>query len=220
MADNESGKATPVDEKGSKPASGSKPATAKSARGSKPVTPRSETGSDGKKSSKSPRRSSNKIYRTPPTPPPEERQEMEKGFTLDQNAVSSISCDYSKANPKLGPVVPPFNSQKDVHTSPYFTFVGVDKTLKKTQQYGETACSIEGKTMDRFHEAGSGHEYLALRNQFGAGHSREGVDGHAQFMQGIKPVNGYHGLYGYRRNTPWLRQSPSPFGTASKSPTH
>lgn len=39
-------------------------------------------------------------------------------------------------------------------------------------------------------------------------------------MQGIKPAIGYNGQYGFRRNTPWLRQSPSPFGTASRSPAH
>lgn len=53
-----------------------------------------------------------------------------------------------------------------------------------------------------------------------SGHSRELIDGHAQFMQGIKPHTAYNGKYGYRRNTPWLRASPSPFGTASTSPTH
>lgn len=52
------------------------------------------------------------------------------------------------------------------------------------------------------------------------GYSNELCDGHAQFMQGIKPAIGYNGPYGFRRNTPWLRQSPSPFGTASRSPAH
>jgi hypothetical protein len=46
------------------------------------------------------------------------------------------------------------------------------------------------------------------------------VDGHAQFMQGIKPVIGYNGKFGYRRNNPWLRAEPSPFGTATTSPLH
>ena len=54
---------------------------------------------------------------------------------------------------------------------------------------------------------------------FNSGHSREQTDGHAQFMQGIKPVIGYNGKYGYRRNNPWLRNQPSPFGTGSTSPT-
>lgn len=161
----------------------------------------------------------NKLYRTPPTPPPEELLLKERGFTLDNIACSSISTDYSKANPKLGPVVPPYNSQKDKHPGNYFRFHGVDKTLGKTEQ-DNGGCSIDGPVMDRFHTAGAGYQYITLRNQFGAGHSRENVDGHAQFMQGIKPVVGYNGKYGFRRNTPWLRTMPSPFGTASTSPTH
>ena len=76
----------------------------------------------------------NKLYRTPPTPPPVDLLREEKGFVLDCNAVSSISLDYSKANPKLGPVIPPYNSQKDGHVENYFNFHGVDKTLKKTGQ--------------------------------------------------------------------------------------
>ena len=76
----------------------------------------------------------NKLYRTPPTPPPEEFMREERGFVLDCNAVSSISCDFSKANPKLGPVIPPYNAQKDHHVGNYFKFAGVDKTLDKTGQ--------------------------------------------------------------------------------------
>lgn len=76
----------------------------------------------------------NKLYRTPPTPPPEQQLRTERGFVLDCNAVSSISTDYSKANPKLGPVIPPYNSQKDNHVENYFKFQGVDKTLEKTGQ--------------------------------------------------------------------------------------
>lgn len=76
----------------------------------------------------------NKLYRAPPTPPPDELLKEEKGFVLDCNAVSSISLDYSKANPKLGPVIPPYNSQKDGHVDNYFQFHGVDRTLRKTGQ--------------------------------------------------------------------------------------
>jgi len=162
----------------------------------------------------------NKLYRAPRTPPPEECIEKEKGFTLDSIAVSSISCDYSQVNPKVGPVVPPYNGQKDRHPEGYYKFYGVAKTLEKTGQLENGGCSIEGPVLDRYHAQGAGHVYLANRNQFGAGHSRESVDGHSQFMAGIKPVTGYHGPYGFRRNTPWLRMQPSPFGTASRSPTH
>ena len=76
----------------------------------------------------------NKIYRTPPTPPPEELLVKEKGFVLDNNAVASISQDYCKANPKLGPVIPPFNSQRCRHSANYFRFHGVDKTLRRSGQ--------------------------------------------------------------------------------------
>lgn len=76
----------------------------------------------------------NKIYRTPSTPPPELLLVKEKGFVLDCNAASSISTDYSKTNPKLGPVIPPYNSQRDLHVEPYFQFQGVQKTLQRTKQ--------------------------------------------------------------------------------------
>ena len=92
------------------------------------------------KTPRSPRH--NKIYRCPPTPPPEELLVKEKSFVLDCKATSSISSDYSKANPKLGPVVPPYNSQNDRHTSNYFQFHGVDRTLKKTDQVCRKYCII------------------------------------------------------------------------------
>ena len=94
------------------------------------------------KSSKGNRRSAtfilpgreNKIYRTPPTPPPEKQQALEQGFVTDNIAVSSISGDYSQTNPKLGSVIPPFNSQKCRYSREYFKFHGVDRTLRKTGQ--------------------------------------------------------------------------------------
>ncbi len=76
----------------------------------------------------------NKLYRGPPTPPPEVQYERERSFVLDCKAVSHISNDYSTANPKLGSVIPPYNSQYDHHTNNYFQFFGLKKTLKKTGQ--------------------------------------------------------------------------------------
>lgn len=166
-------------------------------------------------SSKSPRGRHNKLYRTPPTPPPPQLMEKEKGFVLDCQATSSISTDFSKANPKLGPVVPPYNGQKDGHTETYFKFISVPQSLKFHGQ-DNMGTSIEGPVMDRFNESGAGYQYLSLRNQHGAGHSRQDVDGHSQFMQGIKPVTGWNGPEGYRRNTPHLRAEPSPFGTTTR----
>lgn len=43
------------------------------------------------------------------------------------------------------------------------------------------------------------------------GNSKEVIRGHSMFMENPKPIIGYHGLYGFRRNTPWLRQKPSVF---------
>jgi hypothetical protein len=42
----------------------------------------------------------NKIYRGPPTPPPEVQFDRERSFILDCKAVSNISTDYSTANVK------------------------------------------------------------------------------------------------------------------------
>lgn len=77
---------------------------------------------------------SNKLYRCPPTPPPDVLYDREKSFVLDCKAVSNISIDYSRANPKLGSVIPPYNAQKDYHVDNYFNFFGVRGTLKKTGQ--------------------------------------------------------------------------------------
>ncbi|CAG5132438.1 unnamed protein product [Candidula unifasciata] len=162
----------------------------------------------------------NKIYRTPPTPSPSELLKKEKTFILDCNATSSISQDYSGTNPKLGPVIPPYNSQRDKHVGAYFKFWGVGRTLKKTGQFKDNATSIEGPVSDRFHQKGPGFEYLSLRNQSGAGHSQETIDGHAQFMKGITSVSGYNGRFGFRRNTPWLRKTPTQFGQHIIFPTH
>ena len=96
------------------------------------------------KSAKSARSRANKIYRTPVTPTPDEQLTKEKTFVLDCNAASSISRDYCKANPKLGPVIPPYNAQRDKHVGNYFKFYGVDRTLKRTGQvssFGEVGHS-------------------------------------------------------------------------------
>ena len=76
----------------------------------------------------------NKLYRCPPTPPPDVLFDREKSFVLDCKAVSNISVDYSRANPKLGSVIPPYNAQKDYHVDGYFNFFGIRGTLEKTGQ--------------------------------------------------------------------------------------
>jgi hypothetical protein len=79
----------------------------------------------------------NKLYRGPPTPPPDIQFERERSFVLDCKAVSNISNDYSTANPKLGSVIPPYDSQLDPHTHGYFQFFGIPKTLERSGQVYE-----------------------------------------------------------------------------------
>ena len=76
----------------------------------------------------------NKLYRCPPTPPPEAQFERERSFVLDCHAVSNISKDYSTANPKLGSAIPPYIAQHHEAVDSYFNFFGVHETLKKTNQ--------------------------------------------------------------------------------------
>ncbi|CAF0852916.1 unnamed protein product [Adineta steineri] len=150
----------------------------------------------------------NKLYRAPPTPPPEVQFEREKSFILDCKAVSHISNDYSPANPKYGSVIPPYNSRYDQHTDNYFKFFGLKSTLKKTGQH-EDHESIPGHIQDRFYATGHGFRYISRRNTNGAGHSIDEVRGHDLFLSDPKPVVNYHGLFGYRRNTPSLRRQPT-----------
>lgn len=51
--------------------------------------------------------------------------------------MSNISSDFSKVNPKLGPVIPPYNAQKDIYVQKYFKFKGVKDTLKHTKQVSD-----------------------------------------------------------------------------------
>lgn len=73
-----------------------------------------------------------KLYRCPPTPPLEKLYEKEKAFKLDSVAVSNVSQDYSRANPKLGSVIPPYNSLDDKAISRYFGNFGLFDLLKRT----------------------------------------------------------------------------------------
>lgn len=75
-----------------------------------------------------------KPHRGPPTPTPEEMADKEKHFILDCIAVDTICKDYSHSQPKLGPAIPAYNSQKDKHVKAYFTREGVDVTLRNTEQ--------------------------------------------------------------------------------------
>ena len=76
----------------------------------------------------------NKLYRTPPTPPPDKLIVLERAFTLDCIAVGNISEDYSTANPKLGSAIPPYDSRNDPAVKNYMKNYGIDDLLKRTKQ--------------------------------------------------------------------------------------
>merc|ERR1712117_170103 len=146
-----------------------------------------------------------------------ERASREQGFVLDCVALAQISSDYSNANPKFGSAIPPYNSQKDPSVRNYFQRVDIEKVLIGSKQRDEEndkylGESIAGKSADIFHEKGLGYTYLSLRNNCGAGRDRGTWSGHGDFMSDTKDIPGFNGQFGYRRNTPMLRQYPSVFG--------
>jgi hypothetical protein len=154
----------------------------------------------------------NKIYRTPPTPPLEKQYKMERSFTLDSIAVGNISLDYSKANPKLGSVIPPYDSYNDSAVSNYFNSYGIKELLKKTNQREDNHESIAGHIHDKFQSSGTGYRYLSKRNQNGNGHHPETVDGHRRFLNDeMRVMISYNNMYGFRRNIPKLRNKPTSF---------
>lgn len=150
----------------------------------------------------------NKVYKAPPTPPLVQLDEVEKSFVLDCVAVGNISQDYSRANPKLGSVIPPYDSINDPAITNYLEFNGVKSYLKDTNQLPEHE-SIAGKVHDRFFTSGVGYRYLQRRNQNGCGRHPETVDGHTRFMgEQTRVMFSYNNMYGYRRNIPKLRTEP------------
>lgn len=152
---------------------------------------------------------SHKTYRTPPTPPLEKQSDMEKSFKLDCIAVSNISLDYTRANPKLGSVIPPYNSLNDPSISEFVKNYGVRDFLKRVGQSEIQHESIAGKTHDDFFKSGAGFRYLNLRNQFGNGHHPETVEGHQRYMaEQPRVMISYNNMNGYRRNIPKLRTEP------------
>lgn len=83
---------------------------------------------------KRPKRSSNKVYRTPPTPEQDELLDREQSFVLDCCASRNVADEFAKVNPKMAPVLPSYNAQLDKHTWRYYRFAGLGRTLRKTGQ--------------------------------------------------------------------------------------
>ncbi|XP_049637859.1 uncharacterized protein C17orf98 homolog [Suncus etruscus] len=144
---------------------------------------------------------------------------LEKGFILDGVAVGSMARAYEHLRPKLWSAIPPYNAQQDFHARCYFRSRVIPPVLRKTHQdHGGT--SRDGWIVDYFHIFGQEQRYLNRRNWAGAGHSLQQVTGHASYNTNLKKVSGLNGPFGYRRNTPALRQHPSEFGEITPFPLY
>uniref|UniRef100_A0A8C9L1I5 Sperm microtubule associated protein 1 n=1 Tax=Panthera tigris altaica TaxID=74533 RepID=A0A8C9L1I5_PANTA len=142
---------------------------------------------------------------------------LEKGFILDGVAVSTMARTYERLRPKVWSAIPPYNAQQDYHARRYFRSRVVPPVLRRTEQdLGGTG--RDGWIVDYFHIFGQGQRYLNRRNWAGAGHSHQQVTGHDNYNADLKMINGFNGRYGYRRNTPDLRQRPSVFGEVTRFP--
>ena len=88
------------------------------------------------------------------------------------------------------------------------------------RQGGHSHCSWVGTLTPALWEwrkqeglnAGSG---LSLHPQ---GHSLQQVTGHGYYNADLKMSRGFNGRFGYRRNTPALRQRSSVFGEVTRFP--
>ncbi|XP_072928010.1 sperm microtubule associated protein 1-like [Hemitrygon akajei] len=143
----------------------------------------------------------------------------ERGFILDCVAVSSSSLMYGKINPKMCDTIPPYNAQNDPYCKNALETKFMRKLLKRTDQ-DRGGTSNNGWLVDYFYKNGPAQKYLTSRNVYGAGHSCDQVIGHRGYLSDIKPIVGYNGRFGYRRNTPSLREKPSVFGEVFKLPLH
>ncbi|KAF6092554.1 hypothetical protein HJG60_001712 [Phyllostomus discolor] len=144
-------------------------------------------------------------------------QRLEKSFILDGVAVSTTARSYERLRPKLWSAIPPYNAQQDYHTHRYFSSHVVPPILQKTDQdHGGTG--RDGWIVDYFHIFGQGQRYLNRRSWAGAGHSLQQVTGHSYYNADLKTNRGFNGRFGYRRNTPALRQRSSVFGEVTPFP--
>ncbi|XP_059938602.1 sperm microtubule associated protein 1 [Mesoplodon densirostris] len=142
---------------------------------------------------------------------------LEKNFVLDGVAVSTMARTYEHVRPKLWSAIPPYNAQQDCHARRYFRSRVVPPILRKTgQDYGGTGG--DGWTVEYFQIFGREQRYLNRRNWSGAGHSIQQVTGHDHYNANLKATPGFNGQFGYRRNTPALRQRPSVFGEVTQFP--
>ncbi|XP_043824867.1 uncharacterized protein C17orf98-like [Dromiciops gliroides] len=144
----------------------------------------------------------------------------EKGFILDCVAVDSLAKGTHSFLPNLNSVIPPYNAQKDQHLVDYFAAKASSRFHRGRGSWSKGVVAQEVEEQAGKEKMGSMDQYLMRRNRAGAGHSMEEIQGHDFLFSSLKPILGYNGAYGYRRNCPNLRKIPATFGILTHLPIH
>ncbi|XP_068942198.1 sperm microtubule associated protein 1-like [Petaurus breviceps papuanus] len=144
----------------------------------------------------------------------------EKGFILDCIAVDSLARGANSFLPNLNSVIPAYSAQKDQHLVDYFAAKASSRFHRGRESWSKEAIVQEEDKEDEKEKMGPMAQYLMRRNRAGAGHSIEEIQGHDFLFSSLKPVLGYNGPYGYRRNCPTLRKIPATFGVLTHLPIH
>ncbi|XP_036807291.1 uncharacterized protein C17orf98 [Oncorhynchus mykiss] len=175
-------------------------------------------------------------------------EKREQKFVLDCIAVSSVALGYEHMRPRLWSVLPGYDARNDPHAARYTTTPSVQRVPQKTtpsvqrdpQKTTPSVRRVRQKTENKELKSAAAQKSLDLRNTSGAGftssssllrvtsilslhrtgHSREQVSNHSGLMSDIKPLIGYNGRFGFRRNTPNLRRNPSSFGEVTTFQLH
>ncbi|XP_038853043.1 uncharacterized protein C17orf98-like [Salvelinus namaycush] len=166
-------------------------------------------------------------------------EKREQKFVLDCIAVSSVALGYEHMRPRLWSVLPGYDARNDPHAARYTTIPSVQRVPQKTtpsvqrvpqkttpsvqrvpQKTTPSVQRVPQKTENKELKSAAAQKSLDLRNTSGAGHSREQVSNHSGLMSDIKPLIGYNGRFGFRRNTPNLRRNPSSFGEVTTFQLH
>ncbi|XP_072507808.1 sperm microtubule associated protein 1-like [Notamacropus eugenii] len=157
---------------------------------------------------------------TPPTTSASDLCCREKGFILDCIAVDSLARGASSFLPHLNTVIPPYNAQKDQHLVDYFATKAPSRFHQGRDSWSKEVVTQEEEEEEGKEKTGPMAQYLMRRNRAGAGHSMEETQGHDFLFSSLKPILGYNGPYGYRRNCPNLRKNPATFGILTHLPIH
>ncbi|XP_044534864.1 uncharacterized protein C17orf98-like [Gracilinanus agilis] len=146
----------------------------------------------------------------------------EKGFILDCIAVDSLSKGSPNFLSNLKSVIPPYNAQKDPHLVAYFATKASPRFPQERDPWKGTLPGVQEEEQEEEEEKkdkmGTMAQYLVRRNRAGAGYSLEETQGHDFLYSSLKPILGYNGPDGYRRNCPNLRKMPIAIGILTHLP--